>query len=137
MVPRADPLSLPFLGGQEAHLELGDLAVRARVAALSPVTHFPPIRAATLERFAVEGDLRGFLGGPLSRVPLIALPPVEHLRPGRDQDLVRRLPLAALAVFEYPKETRPAHVDAERVRQVFASQVGRSRGAALSVGELD
>src|SRR5439155_295653 len=137
LVGAGNPLRFPLLAMEQPHVEPRRLAVLARVALLVPVAHLPVIGAAAFERLAGVRDLRGLVGPDLAAVPLVAPVLIERVAARRDEHPVGGLRLAALEVFEHPGESWLRDVDAERVREILASEVSGRRRAVLGVGELD
>ena len=124
LIGAADPLPLPLRRRQQPHFEGGRFAVSAGPIGLVPVAHLPVVGLAAPERFAVEGDERGFFRLDPPAVPNIA---GLDLRLQRDQHLVGDLLLAALGVLEHPGKARPRDVDPDRILQVLGPQPRRGR----------
>ena len=98
------------------------MTVGTDVVILIPVAHFPEIRMSAFHRLPAVNNLRELGRGYLAAIPLVSLVAVQYLPLRRHKHLVRGLNLASGRVLQYPGETRPSHVDPERIAKVFRPQ---------------
>src|SRR4051794_1397055 len=91
---------------------------------------FPEALRAAAQTVALVDDLRRLIRRHLAADPQVALIGIKLLARAGNEELIRRLPLAAefrLIGFENPAQPRLHDVDAERIDLVLAAQVRRPK----------
>ena len=117
-----DPFRLPLGRIENAHRPKGRLAPIGRLAVLVPHADLPPALRVRRQRLAGILDLNRPIGLDSAGVPEIALVLLEQFGAAGHENLIGRLPLAALVGSHEPIQPRLGHVDAQGVFEIFATQ---------------
>src|ERR1019366_8684396 len=123
---QSDPFGVPIGWPEESHCPARRLAPGGWLALPIPHPDLPVAFLLRYQRLAGVAELDGLVGTDLAAIPQVALIGVKFVPVTGDQDLVARLDLVPGGTFiraQHPAQARLYDVDAQRVFQVFATQL--------------